>query len=660
MNRRYLHISYLLTVYGVGLVVFLLFRALVLFVNLPQLDSVATGRMESLLTAFWMGLRFDTVISCYILALPLAVLSLASIVRLDRPKLYAAAGIYLTVFYGIAFFICAADVPYMVQYRSRITVDALQWADNPAFMIGMIVQEARFGVYLLVFCAVIGAWIWAMRRTHRRYLPSMRIREERSWKHAAIAIGVFVPTMLLCILGIRGRWEQKSPIRVGTAFATPYAFTNQLGLNPVFTFLRSWMDARQQENRALALMPDDEALREVRRYMCMQTDTVFDSPLARTVAATGQPLAMNVVLVIMEGMSADYMRRQGHPTGLTPVLDSLASIGMSFDSIYSAGIHTHNGIYGTLFSFPSMLRRHPMNGVKMNDHTGFAVTLKEFGYRTAYFTTHDDQFDNVGGFLRWNGFDEIFSQQNYPSEKVLSVLGVPDHEMFAWSLPVLDRYHAAGRPFFTAFMTTSNHGPYILPQGIPFTPKSEHLEPQMVEYSDWAIGTFMHEAAKRPWFRNTMFVFVADHGGITGVNPYDVPLSYHHSPFIVLAPGVIRPSAVGTVGGQIDVFPTIMGLLRRSYVNNTMGVDLLRERRPFIFITEDDRMACLDAQYLFIHKDDGAEGLYRYRTGDVTNYLRQEAVRADSMRRYMFSMMQGTQYVLANDKAGRQRRKQRQ
>ena len=136
-------------------------------------------------------------------------------------------------------------------------------------------------------------------------------------------------------------------------------------------------------------------------------------------------------------------------------------------------------------------------------------------------------------------------------------------------------------------MTASDHGPYIIPEY--FKPKPNDLTKQIVEYADWSIGKFISNAKKKRWFENTIFVFISDHG--TALSPvYEMPLNYHHSPLIILSPNILEESKTySQIGGQIDVFPTIMGLLNFTYLNNTFGMDLLKAKRPFIYFSADDK-----------------------------------------------------------------------
>jgi phosphoglycerol transferase MdoB-like AlkP superfamily enzyme len=155
-------------------------------------------------------------------------------------------------------------------------------------------------------------------------------------------------------------------------------------------------------------------------------------------------------------------------------------------------------------------------------------------------------------------------------------------------------------------------------------------------------------ASAKEWFDNTVFVFIADHGSpINAV--YDIPLDYHHTPLVFYAPHIIQePRVFSETGGQIDVFPTIMGILNQSYINNTLGINLLKESRPFIFFNHEDKFGILNDEYLMIMKQDGEKGLYQYRRKDRTDYLPELPGLAKEMEEYTLSNMQVFQYLMNN------------
>ena len=281
-------------------------------------------------------------------------------------------------------------------------------------------------------------------------------------------------------------------------------------------------------------------------------------------------------------------------------------------------------------------------------YNGIGYTLRKNGYSTTYFTTHDGQFDNIEGFLRANDFENIITLADYPSEKARTTLGVPDDYMFEFSMPVIDNLYKENKPFFVAFMTASDHGPYYLPGY--FKPKNKDIRDQMVEYADWSLRKFITSASEKEWFNNTVFVFIADHGSpINAV--YDIPMDYHHSPLLLYAPEILEdPQTLDCIGGQIDVFPTIMGILNQNYINNTLGIDLLSETRPYIFINHEDKFGVIDREYLLIMKKDGERALYKYMNKDKKDYKEEQEQLVNEMEEYTLSNLQVFQFLMQSEK----------
>ncbi len=588
-----------------------------------------------------MGLRFDLAITGYILLLPALILLILSMAGI-RSKLFLRILFYfLLVAFGLSFLISAADIPYFNQFFKRFDVGAFEWIDSPAFVFKMIVREPRYFLAFLPFGVLTYLFYRGLRWIFRGYeMVNFRARAPL-W----LALPTSVLVWGLIFLAIRGRIQKKSPIRIGTAFFCEDPFLNQLGLNPVFTLMRSYLDALDPANAKVHLMPSDEAISLVHKYLDLPSSDSL-APLARRVLPDSTPsVKMNVVLVIMESMSAAKMGIFGNPDQCTPFLDSLSRNALFFDHIYTAGEHTFNGIFSTLFSFPALFRQHPLKTIRK--YHGISTSLKRCGYKTVYFTTHDGQFDNVEGFLRANDFDRIITESDYPSREVKTTLGVPDDYMFRFAIPRLNQLDEEGTPFFAAFMTASDHGPYYLPPY--FTPRHKATKKAIIEYADWALGKFVRIASHTHWFSNTLFVFIADHGAPIDVR-YPVSLNYHHTPLIFYQPGGQLPAAVKhPVGSQIDVYPTIMGILRLPYVNTTMGIDLLQSRRPYALINGDDKVAALDTSFLLVAKGQ-QRWLYHYSRSGRQNIADSLPDKTREMERYLRAHLQVYQDLLTRGK----------
>ncbi len=641
---------YIFRFYLLGILFFTFFRVVLLYINKAQLETIP-DKYSIVAQTMLMGWRFDTVISGYILALPFLVLIVAEFAGWLRKGLLLGIHSFICALYIIVFFGCAADIPFFQNFNTRLNITALNWTSSPMFMIKMILEEWDFLEYFILFILLSVGFVWLASKIYKRYKNNLVATP--GTKHFSIAkLGITIVFAALMFLGIRGRIEEKSPILVGTAYFSQYDLPNKAGLNPLFTFINSWLDGMKEENKQLKLLPDADALKLAQSYLGIDKPKYAEYPIARTVSDSIAPNNYNVVLVIMESMSANFMARYGDSRGLTPFLDSLAGQSYCFDRFYSTGIHTFNGIFSTLYSFPGLLGKHTMADAVIPDYTGLPYTLKNNGYQTVYFTTHDEQFDNAGGFLAANHMQRIVGLKDYPSDAVLSTLGVSDQFLFDFATPLLNEYHGKGKPFFATFMTTSNHPPYTIPDNSPITPKHKEVRGGCVEYADYALRHFMSIAKQQSWYRNTIFVFVGDHGSPEPDNIGGLNYAYNHVPCIMYSPAFKdAPKAINKPAEQLDIFPTIAGLLHLSYTNNTMGMDALNEKRPYVYFSDDHHVAVADSTSLYLWENDRGEGYYEFANREKNDIANHKG-KADSMKQYAFSMLQTTQWMLLNGKTG--------
>lgn len=650
-RRAAQHLKYLFFIYLLGIAFFTLFRLILVFTNLPLLKAVTENKAALVLYAFFMGWRFDTVIACYLLALPVFLLAVLFLFAALGKGWLKAIYILIRLVFSLAFLACATDIPFFNHFFARLNDTVFNWTANAGFGFKMIVQEPRFLAFVFVFIAAVVGYLYLLSKIyggHRLVLqaPSGQV----SWKQRFTVLPFILVLWGLVFLGIRGRTDEKSPIHPGIAFFSNNAFINQLGLNPVFTLLRSYLDSRDPKNQFFRKLEDETALQTMADLLQADPELKDISPIARYETSEAEMQGRNIVLVMMESMSAAKMKRFGNPDDLTPFLDSLAGNCWSFDRIYSAGLHTYNGVYSTLFAHPAIMKRHTMEVVNIPEMAGFPNVLSRNGYQSIFFTTHDEVFDNMGGFLTANGFEKIVGQKDYPAKEVRSTLGVPDEFMFRFSIPRLNELAGKGKPFFAAFMTASDHDPIVIPENEGFQRRHQEDKKAIVAYADWSLQQFMKYAAQQSWYDNTIFVFVADHGSLLGTNAYDVAFSYHHIPFLIFAPGATRPEAFPQPGLQTDVFATVASLVLPRFINNTFSINLRKASRPYAVFSADDKLACLNDSLLYIWRMQSDPGLYYYPENQTENRLALNPQLADSMQKIAFSWLQTSEWMLQQGK----------
>lgn len=633
MKRIPVFVKITAKLYLLLIAIYTAFRVALLLLNLDRVGETTTWEV---LRAFVMGLRFDLVTIGFVIAIPTIILTIFSFFG-KKSRLFEKIYTWvLTVCFTITFGICAADIPYFNQFFDRFNITAFEWmaTGDSVFIFKMIFEEPTY-ILMMIPVLASGLVFW--------YFANRIMKDSTGWESVSYTRYSIYAVVLggLVFIGMRGRLNEKSPIMVGTAYFSNNAMLNQLGLNPNFTLARSWLDGRDPDNQKVAFMSDDMAIAMVQKSLGIE-DPDPDFPIARDVAGDSVSNDYNVIVVIMEGMSYNKTAHGGNSRELTPFLDSLMDNSLSFSRCYTSGTHTYCGIYTTFVSYPVVFRNQALKRIPVLQYDGIASTLHDDGYQTAYFTTHDKEFDNVAGFLSQNGVERVISQADYPVSEVKTTLGVPDDYMFRFSMDVFDEMAGNGRPFFAAMMTASDHGPFYIPDY--FEARNEEQKYQITEYADWSLRRLIEMASEKPWFDNTLFVFVADHGAALDTD-YSIPLSYFHSPLVFYMSRHLQAVERECVASQMDVFPTVMGILGKSYVNNSFGIDLMRESRRYTYFMGDDKYGVLDGEWLLINKPSEEQiGLYRYVDKEKKNYIDDYPELADEMRKYGESAWQVSEY----------------
>lgn len=647
IKRFECYLLYLLSIHMAALFIFFIFR-FTLFCSIDyQFPAEIKGDVLLQSGAFLRGLWFDNVIACYILLLPLVVLWIAALCNYTAKWLFRFTTVYFSCFYSVSFVIAAANIPYFEYFFKTINSSIYNWFGYGGTTAGLMFGESSYYFPIFLGLLSIVAFVWGAsslasyfyRRAEKAASQISLLSRVAVLVAGAICIG-------LCLFGIRGRMGY-NPIKVSQAYYCEDPFLNQLGVNPVFNLLTSTLDDNRKENRTLHLMSEEDALSKVQKYLHRQGIDRL-SPIARKVEREGTPNRRNVVLVFMESMSANLMGTFGSDKKLTPYLDSLYQQSLSFSHFYSSGIHTNHGIYSTLYSFPAIMKRNAMKGSVIPVYSGLPTVLQENGYCNLFFMTHESQYDNMNAFLRTNGFDEIYAQENYPSEKVVNSFGVQDDFMYQYALPILNERAGTGNPFFCVLLSISNHPPYVIPPY--FHPHSDVLEEQIVEYADWSIRQFMQAAEKQPWFDNTIFVFLGAHGKMVGTPECEMPQSYNHIPLMIYGKD-IKPGVYDGFGGQVDVSPTLLGLLNISYLQNNFGVNLLEEERPCMFFTADNLIGARDSVNMFIYSPDSQQEFkYKLEEGKLHAATGTDEEAFRNLKDYCFSMLQSTESLVKEHK----------
>jgi len=281
---------------------------------------------------------------------------------------------------------------------------------------------------------------------------------------------------------------------------------------------------------------------------------------------------LNVVLIIIESMSAEFMGKFGNQQHITPFLDSLADQSIFFTNYYATGTRTVRGLEAILLSTP------PSPGaslIRKPDHNNFFTAgdvFRENGYDISFIYGGYGYFDNMLNFFANNNY-KVIDRGDFNSNEITfaNIWGVADENLFDKSIQYFDT--KSNKPFFSVILTTSNHRPYTFPSGRIDLPSGSNRA-AAVKYTDYAIKSFIDKARTKLWFKDTVFIITADHCA-SSAGKIHLPIHKYHIPLMIYAPGLLQPKKETSLCSQIDVMPTVLGLLNFEYKTQFFGQDVL-------------------------------------------------------------------------------------
>ncbi|MBL7920956.1 MAG: sulfatase-like hydrolase/transferase [Bacteroidia bacterium] len=633
------YIQFLFKLYALNLGLFFFIRLFFYFVN--KASDVGNVVFFEKLMAFRMGLEFDTAVFCWIAFLPVLIFSISHFFKHKFKKLYAFGFYSFLVLELIYFFVCIANIPYFAQFGTHLNKNALLWNEDPDFIVGMIFGNFSYWGYLLLYVFIAFVFVKVAQRFYKTFKFQIQHNKKTKLVHSLISFIVFAG---LVTIGARGRTSDRSGLHEGLSIVSQNGFINQVAINPNFTF---WKTLVYNEDKKPYEIPKsiNEQLAFTRNYLGIKT--AFAPNIDRIIKDTLHK-KYSFVIVVMESMSVFKM---GYYNGkkLTPHLDKLIKESVFFDNFFSSGIHTFNGLFSTTTGFPGILSEKSMKSYVKNPFNGVGPLLSAQGYETYFYTTHDPHFDNMEGFFKINKFQHFISQYDFDFSQAESSLGVPDHVLFDKLIEVTNS-RKNDDPFLAVMMTASDHGPWKVPENIPFKPTTDNEQDRCTQYADWSIGRFMSHVKKMPWYNNTVFMFLGDHGLSLG-HTYEMPLAYNHVPFVIHHPNSLKADTISSPAYQPDVPATVMGIIGATYTNSTFGINILKEKHPFVVFSADDKIGCVDNNGFYYYKTLANDQRYlrKYKNLDPVNYVEQLRSKSDSMEKEMMMIYESANYFIRKD-----------
>ncbi len=539
-----------------------------------------------ILRAFFTGF-------CYDLTIGSLFLFLYAIYLLVFPKKWIGSlfdkcftYFYLTLIFIIIYFSLLAEIPFWDEFGVRFNFIAVDYLIYTYEVVENINQSYPLPLIGVVLIGLIVLTFFIFKKLNifkETFSNKISISKRLLFTVPVLAIAV--------ILGLVMKNKQ--------ADFSNNLVMNEVGKNGAFSFVTAFKSNELDYETFYPKLPEKEAysivkknlLQENQNYISTKFDDIF------RITRGGQEQKPNIILIAIESFSADFLSTFGNKDNLTPNYEKLANESIFFTNLYATGTRTVRGMEALTLSVPPT----PGNSIvrRPNNQNLFSVStiVKSKNYQPYFIYGGDGYFDNMNNFFGGQGFDIVDRNRGNPLSdeiktqrfaipdnevKFENAWGICDEDLYKQSIKYADISSKANKPFFQFVMTTSNHKPYTFPAGKIDLPQGDRNA--AVKYTDYALGKFIADAKTKPWFKNTIFVIVADHCA-SSAGKWEINIDRHHIPAIIYNLNQ-QPEKIDRLTSQIDVMPTLFGYLGWNYNTSLYGKDInqmkVGDERAFI------------------------------------------------------------------------------
>lgn len=594
--------------FGGGVIFYLVFLTVSLLTRIALLAQAASQMdhqpLKIVLTLF-IGILFDLAAASYA-SLPIVLGSLLLPRRWFAARWFrvvAGAGFFVLLY--LLLFGAVAEWFFWEEFASRFNFIAVDYLIYTTEVIGNIRESYPMP---LIFGLLAGAALLAYYLLRWTGLLQQWLTVDETWdaRRKSVLFWLALPVMLHLSLSNHDVPELGN------------AFNQELARNGLYSFFAAYRQNSLDYDRFYPTLPTTEAFRLTKATLgatANQPAHSFD--IGRSITNAGPEKHWNVIQITVESLSAKFLGRFGATNGLTPYLDKIYDESLVFTNLYATGTRTVRGMEALTLCVPptpgqSIVRR-------PNNENLFSVgsVFRSRGYDTAFIYSGYGYFDNMNAYFAANGYRVVDRTSVAKSDiTYATVWGACDEDLFRWTMREADAAFAAGKPFHHFVMTTSNHRPFGFPaERVPLP--TGHRE-GAVQYTDYAIGKFFAAARQKPWFTNTLFIIVGDHCA-SAAGKTALPIPGYHIPALVWNPTLVPAQHVGTLCSQIDLLPTIFGLMDWSYESRFYGQDILRmkpeEQRAYISTYQ--RLGYLRPGKLAVLEPVRRQRMFTYQTPDA-------------------------------------------
>jgi len=536
-------------------------------------NKTSSLSIEDIIGVFMHGLWLDISLSFYLITLPFIFFLFQ--VLFEKKLMNLFFKIYLPIIFFIIGLLFVGDLGIYENWSTKLNVRAIQNILNPKEMMASSGASPVWLYILLIIIHVIYGWYAARYLSKRKFATTIGgIR----W----LNIPYFILMSGFTLLGIRGNIGV-APINESSAYFSKNMFANHAAINTTWYSIQSIVNIKKYRDNNPYLYMDEKKAEAIVGYLFTEkndsTTHLFKSE---------KP---NIIFIQLEGFGADVVEGLGGKTGLTPQLGKLIKEGLLFENIYASGFRTDQGLVAILSGFPAQPNVSIIwNVEKQEKLPTITKNLNSIGYYSLIMYGGDLSFSNFKAYAFTNEFNKIISQEDFPVLSKTTKWGVDDGKMLE---KAIEEISSLQTPFFSYLITLTSHEPYDIPEEPHF--KEEGVAAKFMSsiyYVDQEIGKFIETAKKKPWYKNTVFIFCADHGHRYPYNHEILMPGVHHIPLLFWGDGLndqLTGKRIRSYGSQTDIASTLLNQLNINSTDFKWSNDLLNSaRKNYAYYSFDD------------------------------------------------------------------------
>ena len=571
--------------------------------------------------SFLYGLKMDTMVASMLLVIPLVVLSFSPkrLAKLSNMLLR----LYFVAVLGFLIYVENATFPFFNQYDVRPNFKFVEYLEYPVEVFHMLIADFKLPLFIAFAMIVVFVW-WFMRSTKESFVVvlTLPLFKRAVW---------FLPIALLLFIGIRSSFGHR-PANISDAMYSSNRIVNEIAKNSPYAIGYAIYANKTYATKAIKLygkMGTEEALQRMQKVLGISgNDLKSDSPFLReekTHFITAKK--KNLVIFLQESLGYQFVAAQ-----VTPELLKLKNEGVWFNEAYSNGTRSVRGIAGTTAGFLAV----PGKGVvkrtrSQNGFFTFASLLKPFGYHTMFLYGGEARFDNMRSWFLGNGFDEIVEQKDYENPAYVATWGASDEDLVKKANERFDALSKKEKPFAALMFSSSNHSPFDIPSGrIEEVKKGVNCVENAVKYADYAIGAFFKEAKTLPYYKDTIFVVIADHN-IRVYGEDVVPVNMFHIPALILGEGV-EPKVYNGLSSQPDVLATALDYLGKDFNYPILGKSIYSDTKRDVSLMQfNENYALRVGERVAVVRPRKKPQTFKYEKSHLVEIAHDEALEKDAL-----------------------------